>query len=60
MFYLKCKIVSTCDFIQYSTTINLETFQLIYVTRVTCTGSVLDQTSTVTKLLCPRLLLLRC
>jgi len=34
MFYLKCKIVLTCDFFYYVTTINLETFQRISVTQV--------------------------
>jgi len=37
MFYLKCKIVHTCDFFHYLITINLETFQRISVTKVTCT-----------------------
>jgi len=32
MFYLQCKIVRTCDLFHYLTTINLETFQRIYVT----------------------------
>jgi len=32
MFYLKCKIVRTCDFFPNVATINLETFQRIYVT----------------------------
>jgi len=39
MFYLKCKIVRTCDFFHYLTTNNLETFQQIYVTKVTCTDN---------------------
>jgi len=36
MFYLKCKIVPTCDSFHYLTTIYLETFQRISVTKVTC------------------------
>jgi len=35
MFYLKCKIVSTCDLFHYLMAINLETFQRIYVAKVT-------------------------
>jgi len=33
IFYLKCKIVRTCDFFHYLMTINLETFQRISVTK---------------------------
>jgi len=39
IFYIKFKIVRTCDFFHYLTTINLETFQRIYVTKVTCTDN---------------------
>jgi len=42
LFYLKCKIVRTCDFFHYLTPINLETFQRIYVTKVTCTDNFPD------------------
>jgi len=43
LFYLKCKIVRTCDFFHYLTTINLETFKRISVTKVTCTDSFLHK-----------------
>jgi len=36
---LKCKIVRTCDFFHYLTTINLQTFQRISVTKVPCTDN---------------------
>jgi len=39
IFFLKCKIVRTCDFFHNLTTINLETFQWIYVTKFTCTDN---------------------
>jgi len=39
MIYLKCKIVRTCDFFQYLTIINLETFQRIFVIKVTRTDN---------------------
>jgi len=39
MFYLKCKIVRACDFFHYLTTNNLETFQRISGTKVTCTDN---------------------
>jgi len=39
MFYLKCKIFRKYDFLHYLTTINLETFQRIYVTKVACTDN---------------------
>jgi len=37
MFYLKCKIVRTCGSFHYLMAINLETFQRIYVTKLTLT-----------------------
>jgi len=39
MFYLKCKIVCTCDSFHYLMTINLETVERISVTKVTCTDN---------------------
>jgi len=41
LFYLKSKIVRTCDFSHYLTTINLETLQRIYVTKFTCMWRIL-------------------
>jgi len=49
MFYLKCKIVRTCDFFHYLTTINLDTCQRIFVTKVTCTDNVTVCVITVTQ-----------
>jgi len=35
----KCKIVLTCDSFHYLMSINLETVQRIYLTKVTCTDN---------------------